>query len=809
MIIHNIIVAVRNIWKYKTQNLISILGLSVALLCFSICLYCTRYIYSTDHCFENLDRLVQVTTADKETGKAKSYTFCDFHEDLEKLALPEVETYVYTNFVELRPYNIEVKPDKLLPYSLRFMETQPSYLQAFTPKVILGSWEQASHAPNSVILAESTAKRIFGEAENAIGKSMYLTRKLGTSPETTPREGGIAYTIQAVVEDLPENTSLNFMGHMDAWVLNDSEGLLNSRYKRRMASGTTYALLKEGVSTEDFIRKTNALKQEYEFFSKEEYLTVYRFNELFWKDSSAPYFAITTTVIGVLILLVGMLNFFHFLTGSFVTRIREYSLRQVNGAKSHQLWIMLLVQATLALLCSGLFTMMMMELLTPFLSIDLRFFALDIDRPTLMKQAGTYLLGLWVCCMLAAAFVVWRVKRITILKGLFGGGGVYGKHRVRNVLLGIQLFICWIFFSSTVALYLQSQKTGNAILNTLTIEEKENIFSIPMMEYTFMTNDERKSLVTAFENILGVKEILPAVEAYTGGTTMSSIFSSPERTREGNIMVCMAYVAPNFFEFMNMPMQAGIPLRTDNEIVVSSTFEKNFGKEVLGQVFYEWSQKGYTVTGVCAPLSGSVSQRSVSSDYDPTNYIYYPFDINEMLFHCYVKCEPGQKKKVGEAIEKILRDRLPESVEVKVQTMWDDIRQRQSMEFELRGLIGFLAIVTLTIVLLGIYAAITLDTENRQKEVAIRKINGAGMKDIVLLFARLYATMLIVTFVLAVPIVSALAKEFSQLYTIFIDMGVGFYACVFLCITVIVALTVGFRIYRITKINPAEIIKKE
>ena len=808
MIIHNIIVAVRNIWKYKTQNLISILGLSVALLCFSICLYCTRYIYSTDHCFENLDRLVQVTTADKESGEAKSYTFCDFHEELEKLALPEVETYVYTNFGETRPYNIEVKPDKLLPYSLRFMETQPSFLQAFTPKVILGSWEQASHAPNSVILAESTAKRIFGETEKAIGKSMYLTRKLGTSPETTPREGGIAYTIQAVVEDLPENTSLNFMGHMDAWVLNDSEGLLNSRYKRSMASGTTYALLKEGVSTEDFIRKANALKQVYNFFDKDQYLSVHGFNELFWKDSSAPYFAITTTVIGILILLVGMLNFFHFLTGSFVTRIREYSLRQVNGAKSHQLWIMLLVQATLALLCSGLFTMMMMELLTPFLSIDLRFFALDIDRPTLMKQAGTYLLGLWVCCMLAAAFVVWRVKRITILKGLFGGGGVYGKHRVRNVLLGIQLFICWIFFSSTVALYLQSQKTGNAILSTLTIEEKENIYSISMMEYTFMTNDERKSLVTEFGNIAGVKDILPAQEHYTGGSWSTSIFPSPERTRGTAIQVSMTYVAPNFFEFMNMPIQTGIAHRTMNEMVVSSNFEKNLGKEVLGQNFYNWEQEAFTVTGICAPITSSVHRR-ISTDYDPTNYIYYPFDINENLFHCYVKCEPGQKKKVGEAIEKILRDRLPESVEVKIQTMWDDIRQGQSMEFELRGIIGFLAIVTLTIVLLGIYAAITLDTENRQKEVAIRKINGAGMKDIVLLFARLYATMLIVTFMLAIPIVSALAKEFSQLYTIFIDMDFGFYACVFLCITVIVTLTVGFRIYRITKINPAEIIKKE
>ena len=182
MFIHNIIIAVRNIWKYKTQNLISILGLSVALLCFSVCLYCTRYIYSTNSCFENRNRLVQMTTVNKEDGKGYAYTFCDFGQELAKLSLPDVETYIYTNHVENRPYNIEVKSDKLLPYTLSFMETEPAYFQAFTPKVIVGSWEQASHAPNAVILAESTAKRIFGEAENAIGKSMYLTRCLNTTP---------------------------------------------------------------------------------------------------------------------------------------------------------------------------------------------------------------------------------------------------------------------------------------------------------------------------------------------------------------------------------------------------------------------------------------------------------------------------------------------------------------------------------------------------------------------------------------------------------------------------------------------------
>ena len=85
----------------------------------------------------------------------------------------------------------------------------------------------------------------------------------------------------------------------------------------------------------------------------------------------------------------------------------------------------------------------------------------------------------------------------------------------------------------------------------------------------------------------------------------------------------------------------------------------------------------------------------------------------------------------------------------------------------------------------------------------------AGVKNIVMLFARLYAVLLVVTAILAFPIVSLLGKEFSQQYTVFINMGFGFFACVFLCITIIVSLTVGFRIYSITQINPATIVKKE
>ena len=804
MFLHYIITAWRSIMKYKTQNIIAVLGLSVALFCFSICLYIARYFYSTDECFEQRNRIVQFSTQSPETEEISHVTFCDFSDELKKHALRGVESYVYIHYVEPRPFNIEVADNKMLPYTLQVMETDSAYQRVFDSKVLFGSWEQAAHTPNSIILSESVAKRIFGQAGKAIGKQMVLTRRIGTSPQTTPMSGGIAYTIQGVMEDLPKNNSLNFLQETDAWVLNDSEGILKSDYKRSMAGGQTFALLSEGVSQETLCHEVKERNISAIYFNEEQSIVALPFGKLFWERTQNTLSPLIVTIAGVLILLVGMLNFFHFLTGSFVTRIREYSLRRVSGARAWQLWAMLLVQATLLLLVSGLFSMMLMEITSPFLSFDI--IRISIDRNVMMAQAGGYLLALWICCMIAAAVVVWRVERISIQRGLFGGGGVYGKHRVRNVLLGIQLFICWIFVSLTLMLYLQSQKSSNALFDTLSQEEKENIYSISMEEYTFLTQEERMNLMAELGKVAGVKALLPAREKYIGSLWSSSIFTQPGRKREHARRIGVMFVSPDFFEFMNMPLQAGVLPKTENEIVVTEGFEKMMEKEMLGQMVYDFDDIGYTITGICHHATRSVG-KSNGEDVQ-TNCIFYPLKEEE-TFHCYVKCEPGQKKQVGAALEKILRERLPESIDIQLKTFMDDIREYRMMEFELRGISGFFAIVTLIIVLLGIYAAITLDTEYRRKEMAIRKVNGAGVKQIALIFARLYIWLLVTTFILAFPIVAFAITGFSSMYEVFIDTGVGFYGSIFLGITAIITLTVAFRIYLITKVNPAEIIRKE
>ena len=160
-------------------------------------------------------------------------------------------------------------------------------------------------------------------------------------------------------------------------------------------------------------------------------------------------------------------------------------------------------------------------------------------------------------------------------------------------------------------------------------------------------------------------------------------------------------------------------------------------------------------------------------------------------------------------IEQKLRETLPSSVKPKIKTLQKDIEENQALENNLKGIILFFSIVCLIITLLGVYSAITLDTERRQKEVAIRKVNGAGLKEIIALFARLYLWMLGISAIFAFPIVFAILQMWKQMYLVFFNDGILYWGGTLFGVTGITALTVIFRILKIARINPAKIVKQE
>lgn len=94
MIRHYIKTAFRNLLKYKAQNIISIIGLSVGILCFSICLYCSRYINSTNKCFTHWERIADINLY---TPAEEPYfgTPATLFESLRQLQFQEVEAFTF------------------------------------------------------------------------------------------------------------------------------------------------------------------------------------------------------------------------------------------------------------------------------------------------------------------------------------------------------------------------------------------------------------------------------------------------------------------------------------------------------------------------------------------------------------------------------------------------------------------------------------------------------------------------------------------------------------------------------------------
>lgn len=798
MIAHYFKVAFRNLWKYKTQNIISIIGLAVGLLCFSICMYCSRFVESTDHCFANHSRIAELNLYNGQIDNYFSGTPTSLSEELRTWALNEAEAVSCMTYSRERPYYVEISPDKTLPYEFEAIEVDTFYNQVFTPQMVAGSWDSASRTPNAVILSRSTAVKVFGNAEEAIGKHLTLMRRLITSPESTPKTGGIVYTVQAVMENIPLNNSLSFMRHIDLLTVNDSEGLFQSPKRHDMTGTNTYVLLSPNVHAADLEKQLAKQNYTCTIYNNTYTITANKLGNWIYKNG-ASYLGWTTGIVGMLILLVGLVNFFHFLIGSFLNRSKEYSIMKMIGCNWKQLFSLLFTQSMIIVIISSFLVLWGIELIGNRIDISLSGINITFSSGLLLTHALQYIAFLTILCAFICLLVSVRIRQISVQTGIYGSNKRRGKQWGRNLMLGIQFFICWIFVALSAGLFLQSEKTTNTLFQTLSQQEKQAILSIPL-DYSFMKNEEKLTMVERFRQHAGVEDILLSDVGY-----MYGISGNQMMTEKGNdsswTNIEIISVPFNFFSFMNIPIEQGRALQTEQDIVVDRVWQETQKKNVIGMNLYDHSTD-YTICGVSAPFQTDVYIRN-------NGYAFLPYNPSVYVGHCYIKCYPKQQKEVVKWVEKVRREMLPENIPYQVRTLLDDIHEVQAVEYILKNIILFFAIVSIIITLLGVYSSITLDTERRQKEVAIRKVNGAGIPQIILLFARLYIVLLAGSAVIAFPLIYAVLMLWKRMYTVFFNYGFLFWCSIFLVVTLITAVTIFFRILKIARTNPAEVIKSE
>lgn len=791
MFLHYIALAIRNLAKYKLQNIVCILGLAVGILSFTVCLYFTRFVFSTDSCFEYKERITVLSLKDSKGYLMGGGIPATVAEELRQMGIPQMESITCIPFDRELPYNVHLSEDKILPYKFVTLEIDSAFNSVFGIDILAGSWESAVMQQNSIIISRSTAERIFGNAFDALGKTMMLSRKLYGN-------GGSVYNIAAVMEDIPLNSSLSFMHHIDLLRLNDSEGMLNYINRKENAGTDIYVLLGKDASAKGFSDFLNGMGYVVKMYDEDWNVASYNLKV----DNDYIIAAGITLAIGVMILVMALLNFFNFLVSFFYTRIAEYSVRKVFGSTCKQLFLQLYAHVALMLVLSALLMFSLIEIFGDSIRISLPILEMELDfgRPQLMEHSLQYIVLLFAASAVICWFIVRRLYRISVFGGFSSkpsGGNVVG----RNIMLWWQLFITWIFLGFIFAMTLQSNLSTSNLFPSLSIEEKQEILSVPM-KWFFMNDSKKEVLVEKFKGHSGVIDVMvtdiPLLDGYSGFTGRMYLEDDENKTEFG---AGIFSVPDNYFSFMNMPLLHGRMPAGEREIVVDEKFAELRSQDVLDKTLLFFNSDGYyTVCGIAG-------LHNFDLYYKDRGFLYIP-NLVKKIRHCYIKCYPGQVRQVREWVNDILSKELPPNVGVEIGTFLDDVHAVQVIEFVLRKMFIFFAVVCVILTLLGVYAGISFDTLRRQKEVALRKINGAGKFRIAFIFIRLYAILLTTSAAVAFPILYYTFGYWKLAYKNFFDYGFIFWTFLFVILSLLVYVTIVFKIIKIADLNPATVIKQ-
>lgn len=109
----------------------------------------------------------------------------------------------------------------------------------------------------------------------------------------------------------------------------------------------------------------------------------------------------------------------------------------------------------------------------------------------------------------------------------------------------------------------------------------------------------------------------------------------------------------------------------------------------------------------------------------------------------------------------------------------------------------------------GIYSLVTLTCEQRRKEIAIRKVNGATVGDILKIFSKEYVLLLFSSALVAFPVSYVVMKKWIETYNRQTDIDLGIFVGIWMGVAFIIALSIGHRVWKASNENPAVVIKSE
>jgi putative ABC transport system permease protein len=805
--------ALRNLWKRKTTTLINVLSLSVGLAGCALVFLFWQHEQSFDKGFDNAADIYRVTSTFKDGSKAPTVALC--YAKYLKSEIPEVE-----QVSRMDPTNgtviVQIQGrENATPYTEDSgYWVDPNFFDVLSFHFLQGNRKTAFAAPGTIVLSESLAKKLFGK-EYPIGKTL--------------KAGINTYTISGVFkEDFLNHIKAGFFAsnnsdHFREQIAANNNWVVNDNYY-------TYVKLKHGSNIPHVVDELNAYLKRHGGADMKAYndhitnslqalndihLHSSEFQDyLAYKQGNLKYLYLLGSI-ALVILLLGCINYMNLTTAQAISRAREVGVRRVMGAGKSAIRYQFLIETLAISFCALVISIALSFLFLPvfnsFTGQTLSFFAKEnsslILWITLICFATGLLAGLY------PAFYLSAFKPVKVLKGKVNDSiGMFG---VRKVLIVSQFIISTCLIFATVVIWNQlhfmlNAKTGfdqdqQLVLNLNGGQAQKN--SIPLIRQ-LSNNVNFKSVTGAAAPLIsGDMNLYPAEKSITDKQIVFFDFADENYLKTlGLQLVSGSNFTPDVFT--NTNMQEDMELHDfGKQVILNEEAAKAMGFDPMtapgkyvshlhNGVVYNYKVVGVVKNYHYFSLHASIGPCAIMG-VNPLRYNNVIAKVDSRHIAVAVKYATDEWKK--------LNPNTPFSYGFLNEMFQGDYIQDQRAQ----QMIGIFTGVAIFISCLGLLGLITYTVAQKAREIGIRKVIGANVGNIVLLFTKQYLKLILIANIIGWPLAWYFMDSWLRDFPYRADISWWMFAVSLSAGVIIAFATIAFKTIKAAMTNPVESLRAE
>jgi putative ABC transport system permease protein len=794
--------AIRNLLRQKSISIINLSGLTLGITSSLVLFLMVAYMSSYDNFVTKRDRIYRVV------NQSKGNNGIDYQSGVPTVLpeafrndFPEAEEVVFisdgsSELVLIPQRNGELKK---IQQDEGIAFTEPGYFKLFDRTILQGTAAQAIDEPNEAIISTGFAKKYFGK-EDVIGEVLKFE--------------DAEYNIKAVMEDAHPNTDFPFDLLLSYSTIKKQreEAGWNSIWSGEQC----YFLLKEGESitkvesrlpafTKKYIGLDDPDKTEFKAQSLAEMHFDERFDTYSFNTVSRTTL-IAFSVIALILIVTASINFINLSTAEAIKRSKEVGVRKSLGSTRSQLVLQFLGETTLVTVVAVVLSLALTELaltfINPFMEMKL---ALNFATDTAL---WIYIVSVTVTVSvfsgLYPAFVVSGFKPTQALKNLINNRNSSG-YVLRKGLVVMQFFISQLLIIGTIVIigqmkYYQNKDLGfakDAIL-MVPIPEKEKPSAVTGASSKMRTLREEMARIPGVE--LASLSSAPPSSGSVSGTNFHLQSSDEEHSTQ------VKQVDGNYLELYKLQLLEGqnlADLDTATGFVVNEKLAHIAGfanpVDMMGKVIHVWG-KDYPVVGVVKDFH-TVSLRSPIE----ATVLFNRISGFENLA---MKVKMSEAQNIIAQLKTKWEAAYPEHL-FEYKFLDENIREFYEGEQRMSILLSVFTGMAIFIGCLGLFGLATFMANQKTKEIGVRKVLGASVESIIMMFSKEYLKLILLGFILAAPVGWFFMGKFLDEFAYKIDVGPQVFVLT-LGITFLIAIvTVGYRSFRAASVNPASSLRSE